>query len=192
MRSLDVKDVNFHSITLSLCATSGENLRRGMPESFVRVELESLNIRVQGFTQMRSGRYDQDCAKGRLPNPSSLCQWREDLRGQKCDCSLTSVACESRWRCTCIVKARCNASTARNSATRNVTEDTYPGASLVWDPNSPVGAFPAGVAPVLWLWDKPHSQVECLCEVEGKEGSSCKARVRTQKNERHTRPTCLS
>ena len=34
-----------------------------MPESAVREELESLNIRVQGITQLRSGRRDQDPGK---------------------------------------------------------------------------------------------------------------------------------
>jgi len=40
-----------------------------MPESVVREGLQSLNIRVQGVTQMRSGRRDQDPAKDRLPIP---------------------------------------------------------------------------------------------------------------------------
>ena len=40
-----------------------------MPESVVREELEFLNIRVQGVTQLCSGRRDQDPAKDRPPNP---------------------------------------------------------------------------------------------------------------------------
>jgi len=37
----------------------------GMPERVVQEELESLDIRVQGVTQLRSGRRDQDPAKER-------------------------------------------------------------------------------------------------------------------------------
>ena len=44
-----------------------KNLDRGMPESVVGEELESLNIRVQGITQLRSGRHDQDPSKERAP-----------------------------------------------------------------------------------------------------------------------------
>ena len=40
-----------------------------MPESVVRNELESLNIRVQAVTQLRSGRRDHDPAKDRPPTP---------------------------------------------------------------------------------------------------------------------------
>ena len=47
-----------------------KNLGRGTPESVVQEELESLNIRVQGVTQLRSGRRDQDPAKERPPTPT--------------------------------------------------------------------------------------------------------------------------
>ena len=40
-----------------------------MPESVVREELESLNICVQGVTELRSGRRDPDPSKDRLPTP---------------------------------------------------------------------------------------------------------------------------
>jgi hypothetical protein len=43
-----------------------KNLSSGRPESVVREELESLNIRVQGVMQLRSRSRDQDPAKGRL------------------------------------------------------------------------------------------------------------------------------
>ena len=46
-----------------------KNLGRGMPEIVVGEELESLNIRVQGVTQLRSGRRDQDPSKDRPPTP---------------------------------------------------------------------------------------------------------------------------
>ena len=40
-----------------------------MPESVVSEELESLKIRVQGVTQLRSGRRDQDPYNDRPPTP---------------------------------------------------------------------------------------------------------------------------
>jgi hypothetical protein len=42
-----------------------KNLGRRMPESVVREELEAVDIRVYGVTQLRSDRRDQDPAKGR-------------------------------------------------------------------------------------------------------------------------------
>ena len=59
LRSLDGKgDVSFHTFTLpdDRCARIlVKKLGSGMPESVVREGLESLNIRVQGVTQLRSG-----------------------------------------------------------------------------------------------------------------------------------------
>jgi len=73
LRSLDWKDgVSFHTFTLpeDCCARLlVKNLGRGMPESVVREELESLNICVQGVTQLRSGRRDPDPTKDRTPTP---------------------------------------------------------------------------------------------------------------------------
>ena len=46
-----------------------KNLGRGMPESVVREELETLGIHVQGVTQLRSGLRDQDPTKDRPPTP---------------------------------------------------------------------------------------------------------------------------
>ena len=57
-----------------------KNLGKGMPEKAVREELESLNIRVQGVIQLRTGRRDQDPAKDRPPTPTSLCPWHEVRR----------------------------------------------------------------------------------------------------------------
>ena len=45
------------------------NLGRGMPESIVREELESLDISVQGVRQLRYGRRKQEPAKDRHINP---------------------------------------------------------------------------------------------------------------------------
>ena len=65
--SLDGKDgVIFHTFTFpkDRCVLLlVKNLGRGIPENLVREELESLNIRVQGVTQWRFGRRDQDPAK---------------------------------------------------------------------------------------------------------------------------------
>jgi len=46
---------------------------RDMPDSVVRGKLESLGIHVQGVTQLRSGRRDQDPIKDRKPNPQLHC-----------------------------------------------------------------------------------------------------------------------
>jgi hypothetical protein len=74
-----------------------KNLGRGMPESVVRGKLESLNIRVQGFMQLRSGRRDQHPTKDRPPNPTSLSRWRVGLRCQKYVHSTNSADCQCRW-----------------------------------------------------------------------------------------------
>jgi hypothetical protein len=42
----------------------------GVPEGVVLEKLKSLDIRVQGVMQLRSGRRDQDPAKDRLPIPT--------------------------------------------------------------------------------------------------------------------------
>jgi len=73
LRSLDGKDgVSFYTFTLpeDRCARIlVKILGRGMPESVVREELESLNICVQGVTQLRSGSRDPDPATDRPPIP---------------------------------------------------------------------------------------------------------------------------
>jgi DNA recombination-dependent growth factor C len=46
-----------------------KKLERVIPESVFREELEILDIHVQGVTQLRSGRRDQDPAKERPPTP---------------------------------------------------------------------------------------------------------------------------
>jgi hypothetical protein len=97
LRSLDGREVvSFHTFTLpkdSCVRLLVKNLGRGMPESVVREELESLNIHVQGVTQLRSGRRDQDPAKKRSPTPTLLYQWREILRCRKCDLSPNPAVC---------------------------------------------------------------------------------------------------
>jgi len=73
LRSFDGKGgVSFHTFTLpeDRCARLlVKKVGRGMPESVVREEQESLNICVQGVTQMRYGRRDPDPAKDRPPTP---------------------------------------------------------------------------------------------------------------------------
>jgi hypothetical protein len=113
-----------------------------MPKSVDREELESLNIRVQGVMQLRSGRRDQDPAKNRPPNPTSLSRWLEGLRCQKYDYSPNSADCECRWSRAWPQKAHCNASAASALDTRSVTADTRPGASRVAAPTSADGVLP--------------------------------------------------
>lgn len=45
------------------------SLGKQMPESVAREKLETLNIRVQGVMQLRSGHSDQGPTKNRPPNP---------------------------------------------------------------------------------------------------------------------------
>ena len=76
LQSLDGKEVvSLHTFTLpeDCCVRHlAKNLVRGLSESVVRDVLESLNIRVQGVTRLRSGRHDQDPAKTALPPATSL------------------------------------------------------------------------------------------------------------------------
>ena len=75
LRSLDgKKGVSFQTFMLPedrCIRLLVKNLSRGMPKSVVREELESLNIHVQGVTQIRSGRRDEDLAKDSPPYPTS-------------------------------------------------------------------------------------------------------------------------
>jgi hypothetical protein len=67
--------VIFHTFTLleDRCVwLLVKNLGRGMPESIVREEVETLNIRILGGMQLRSGRRDQDPAKDRQPTPQFI------------------------------------------------------------------------------------------------------------------------
>ena len=148
LRSLDGKDgVSFHTFTLPedrYVRLLVKNLRRGVPKSVVWEELESLNIRVPKVSQLRSGRRDQGPAKDRPPTPNSLYQWREDVRCLRCDHSPNSAACECRWSRTWLQKAPCNVSATSDSATRSVTADTHPSASLVGAATSPVDASSRG------------------------------------------------
>jgi hypothetical protein len=86
---LDRKEgVSFHTFTLPedrYVRLLVRNLGRGMPESVVREELESLNIRVQGVMQLRSNRRDPDPAKYRPPNPHFIVSVARGPRCQKCD-----------------------------------------------------------------------------------------------------------
>ena len=128
-----------------------KNLGRGVPDSIAGEELGSLEIRVQGVTQLRSGRLDQDPAKDRPPTPTSLYRWRGDLRCPKYDQSPNSAACECRWNRTWLQKAHCNVSAASASDTRSVTADTRPDASREGHPPLRWVLYPAGAASVLWL-----------------------------------------
>jgi hypothetical protein len=65
------ESLRFHTFTLreNRCGRLVlKNLGKGMPENVVWEELESLDIRVQGLMQLRSGRREQDPAKDLPPN----------------------------------------------------------------------------------------------------------------------------
>ena len=70
---LDATDgLSFHTLTLPQDPCGRlvvKNLARRMPKSVVREELESLSICVQGVTQLRFGRRDQDLVKDCPPTP---------------------------------------------------------------------------------------------------------------------------
>ena len=121
-----------------------KNLGRGMPERFVRDELEALDIHVQAVMQLRSGRRDQDPTKDRPHPPTSLYPWRGGLKCPRCGLSPTSAVCECRWSRTWLQSVPGNANAASASDTRSVTADTRHGASRVEAPISLVGAQPRG------------------------------------------------
>ena len=102
-----------------------------MSEIVIREELETLGNHVQGVTQLRSGRHDQDPNKDGTPTPTSLYQWREVLRCPGCAQSPNSAACECRWSRTRLQRALCNPSAASASETRSETAVTRLGVSRV-------------------------------------------------------------
>jgi hypothetical protein len=102
--------VSFHTFTLTedrCVQLLVKNLGRVMPESVIREELESLNIRVQGVMQLRSGRRDQDPAKHLPPKPHFIFSWRVGLRSQKYVHSPNTADCECRWSLTWPQKTHC-------------------------------------------------------------------------------------
>ena len=148
LRSLDGREgVSFHTFTLPevrCVRLLVKNLGRGMPESVVREQLESLNIRVQGITQLRSRRRSQDGTKERPPTSNSLYHWRGVLRCRKYYISQNSAVCECQWKRTCPQKAHFNASAASAVDTRSESAVTQPGASRVGGPTSTVVAETRG------------------------------------------------
>ena len=135
--------VSFHTFTLpeDRCARLlVKNLGRGMPESVVREELETLGIHVQGVTQLRSGRRDQDLTKDRPRTPHFIVSVARGPEVPRCAQSPNSAACECRWSRTWLQRALCNASAASASDTRSETAVTRLGASRVEAPTCPVGA----------------------------------------------------
>ena len=157
--------MSFHTFTLPEegCARLlVKNLGRGMPESVVREELESLDIRVKGVKQLRSGRRDQDPTKHRPLTPQFIVSVARGLEVYKVDQSPNSAACECRWRRTWLRRAYCNTSAASASATRIETAGTRPGTSRVGAPTSLMGALPRGIAQVLRLREQPHGELPRL------------------------------
>ena len=146
LRSIDGEGVSFHTFRLleDRCARLlMKNLGRGMPESVVREELETLGIHVQGSRSCVPAFVTRTPTRT-APNPTSLYQWREGLRCPTCAQSPKSAACECRWSRTWLQKALCNAGAASALDTRSETAVTRLGASRVVVPTSPVGAQPRG------------------------------------------------
>jgi len=77
LQSLNGKEVvSFHTFTLpedQCVLLLVKNLGRGTPESIIREELESMNIRFQRVTWLQSTHRDQDPAKDRPTTPPLHC-----------------------------------------------------------------------------------------------------------------------
>jgi hypothetical protein len=180
LRSLGGKGVSFHTFSLPedcFVRLLVNYLGKRMPESVVREELEALDLRVQGVTQLRSGRRDQDRTKDRPPPHILSYLWRGDLKCPGCGLSPSSAVCGSRWRPTCHRRAPCNAYADSASAIRSVTADTRRGVSRVGDIAPLVGAQSFGAVQMLQLWGRRHGELPVLREMERGEGSFCKEGV---------------
>ena len=97
LRSLDGEGVIFHNVTLpeDRCVRLlVKNLGRGMPESVVREELETLGIHVEGARSCIPAVVTRTPPRTVLPPPTSLYQWREGMRCPRCAQSQNSAACE--------------------------------------------------------------------------------------------------
>ena len=118
-----------------------------MPESVVREELESLNICVQGVTQMRSGSRDQDPAKDCPPTPQFIVSVAQGPEVSKVR-SLTEL-CGLRVSVELYVatKGPLQCKRCQRLDIRSETAVTHPGASRVGAPTSPVVALPRGNSP---------------------------------------------
>ena len=139
--------MSFHTFKLTedRCARLLVKKRgRGMPECVVRKELETLGIHVHGFTQLLSGRRDQNPTKDRHPTPTSLYQWQDGMKCPGCAQTPNPAACECRWNHTWLQKALCNASAASASDKRSETAVKRLGASRLGVPKCPVGAQTRG------------------------------------------------
>jgi len=169
LRSIDWKDgVSYHTFTLP-----EDNLGRGMPESVVRDELECLSIHVQGVTQLRSGPRQEPPSSpqfivsvARGPEVSKVRSLTElyDLR-----VSVESyVAPKGPLQC-----KRCQRIGHRQRKCVYAPRCVACGA-----PASPVDALPRGKSLSAVAAREPHSELPCLCKVEGGEGGSGKAGAR--------------
>ena len=169
LRSLDgLYGVSFNTFTFpqNRCARHlVKKLSRCMPDSIVREELQSLNFRVPGVTQMQLTVAIRIPPRRALPPHTSFYQWRENLRCLKYDRSRNSAACECRWSRTWFQMAQSNARAASVSDTRSITADTHTLVSRVAPQISGGYSTCSGTALVLWLWWKPHSEIPWLCKV---------------------------
>ena len=127
-----------------------KNLGRGMPESVVREELETLDIGVQGVicvqgvTQLRSGRREEDPAKDRPLTPHIFLSVARGPEVSKVRSINELFGLRVSVETYVAPKSQFNASAASASDTRSVTAGTRTGVSHVVAPTVPVGALPRG------------------------------------------------
>jgi hypothetical protein len=166
-----------------------KNLGRGMPESVVREELQSLNIRVQGVMQFRSGRRDQDPAKDRPPKPHfivSVARGPEVSRVR----SLTEL-CGLRVSMESYVAPKgplqCKRFQRFGHTQRNCG---YAPRCVACGGTHLSGgcSYLAGTASVLRLRMKPHGELSGLCKVERGESCPFKASARASREVRRHGP----
>ena len=147
-----------------------------------------MEIRVQGVTQLRSGRLDQDTGKDRLLTPTSLYRWREGFSCLKCEQSPSSAAFECRCRRMLLQRGHCKAGATSTSATRSETADCAPVCRTWRIPPLWWEVYPDGATPVLRLRWQPHGELPRLYLVERGEDGPCKANARGCPKERRHGP----
>jgi hypothetical protein len=151
-----------------------KNLGRGMPESVVREELESLSIRVQGVTQLRSGRRDQDPTKDRPLTPHFIVSVARGPEVSKVR-SVTEIR-SLRVSVEMYVAPKGPLQTKRcqrfGHKPRNWGYAPRCVACGGFHPSG--GCCTSREQPVLWLRRKPHGKLRRLRKVEGSEVRTCK------------------
>ena len=138
-----------------------KNLGRGMPEIVVGEELESLNIRVQGVTQLRSGRRDQDPSKDRPPTTNFILSVAREPEVSKvraltelCGLRVSESYVATKGPLLC---KRCQRFGHTQHNCGYAPRCVACGGSHFWWLR-----YPARTASVLWLQGKPHGELPGL------------------------------